>query len=158
MPPVSVSMDNIKVLSREQDWMRCKVKEAIHIKQTAPTWTESRGLGYQLQPTYGQIIPWSEPNNPTWPLRDHESCNHFTPSSKVSKIYQLSYWALELWITYSLLQYIVCWNGEHMVTERNWLLKCIEKNNLDNVKINHYSYILTWCANVFSCIIVNLLD
>ena len=29
----SVSMSNIKVLSREPEWQRRKVKEAIHIKQ-----------------------------------------------------------------------------------------------------------------------------
>ena len=33
----SVFMDNLRVLDREQDWMKRKVKEAIHIKQRAPS-------------------------------------------------------------------------------------------------------------------------
>ena len=50
----SVSMDNLRVLDREQDWLKRKVKEAIHIKQRAPSM--SRDQGYQLPPIYGQII------------------------------------------------------------------------------------------------------
>ena len=33
----TVTMDNLRVLDREQDWMKRKVKEAIHIKQRAPS-------------------------------------------------------------------------------------------------------------------------
>ena len=33
----SVSMDNLRVLDREQDWLKRKVKEAIHVKQRAPS-------------------------------------------------------------------------------------------------------------------------
>ena len=44
----SVFMDNLNVLDREQDWMKRKVKEAIHIKQGAPSM--SRDQGYQLPP------------------------------------------------------------------------------------------------------------
>ena len=63
----SVPMDNLKVLDREQDWMKRKVQEAIHIKQRAPSM--NRAQGYQLSPIYGQIItrPPSKPNR----LHDH---------------------------------------------------------------------------------------
>ena len=66
-------MDNLKVLDREQDWMKRKVKKAIHIKQTEPSM--NRDQGYQLPPIYGQIIPRpppSEPNHPPWSLRDQD--------------------------------------------------------------------------------------
>ena len=33
----TVTMANLRVLDREQDWMKRKVKEAIHIKQRAPS-------------------------------------------------------------------------------------------------------------------------
>ena len=61
----SVSMDNLKVLDREQEWMKRKVKEAIHIKQRAPTM--NRDQGYQLSPIYGQIIPRPPPSEPNYP-------------------------------------------------------------------------------------------
>ena len=44
----SVSKNNIKVLCREQEWHRHKVK-AIHIKQQGPTMNHDQG--YQLPPT-----------------------------------------------------------------------------------------------------------
>ena len=61
----SVSMDNLRVLDREQDWMKRKVKEAIHIKQRAPSM--NRDQGYQLPPIYGQIIPRPPPPEPNHP-------------------------------------------------------------------------------------------
>ena len=54
-----VSMDNLRVLDREQDWLERKVKEAIHIKQRGPSM--NRDQGYQLPPIYGQIIPRPPP-------------------------------------------------------------------------------------------------
>ena len=69
----SVSMANLRVLDREQDWLKHKVKEAIHIKQRAPSM--NRDQGYQLPPIYGQIIPRPpppEPNHPPWSLRDQD--------------------------------------------------------------------------------------
>ena len=51
----SVSKNNIRVLSREQEWHRRKVKEAIYIKQHGPTM--NRDQGYQLPPIYTQILP-----------------------------------------------------------------------------------------------------
>ena len=39
----SVSMDNLGVLDREQDWMKRKVKEAIHIKQRATSMNRDKG-------------------------------------------------------------------------------------------------------------------
>ena len=61
----SVSMDNLRVLAREQDWLKRKVKEAIHIKQRAPSM--NRDQGYQLPPIYGQIIPRPPPPEPNHP-------------------------------------------------------------------------------------------
>ena len=49
----SVSIGKVKVLAREQEWMRHKVKEAIHIKQGA--FYMNIDQGYQLPPIYGQI-------------------------------------------------------------------------------------------------------
>jgi len=51
----SVSIQNVKVLAREKQWHRRKVKEAIYIKQRAPTM--NRDQGYQLPPIYNQLIP-----------------------------------------------------------------------------------------------------
>ena len=53
----SVSTNNVRVLSREQEWHRRKVKEAIYIKQQGPTM--NRDQGYQLPPPpiYSQILP-----------------------------------------------------------------------------------------------------
>ena len=51
----SVSWDNTKVLAREQDWLKRKVKEAIYIKQQRPIM--NRDQGYQLPSIYGHIIP-----------------------------------------------------------------------------------------------------
>ena len=50
-----VSKNNITVLSREQEWHRRKVKEAIYIKQQGPTM--NRDQRYQLPPIYTQILP-----------------------------------------------------------------------------------------------------
>ena len=61
----SVSMDNLRVLDREQDWLKRKVKEAIHIKQRAPSM--NRDQGYQLPPIYSQIIPRPPPPEPNHP-------------------------------------------------------------------------------------------
>ena len=61
----SVSMDNLRVLDRVQDWMKRKVKEAIHIKQRAPSM--NRDQGHQLPPIYGQIIPRPPPPEPNHP-------------------------------------------------------------------------------------------
>ena len=46
-------MDNLKLLDREQDWLKSKVKEAIHIKQRAPSM--NRDQGYQLPHIYGSF-------------------------------------------------------------------------------------------------------
>ena len=44
----SESMNNIKVLNRDQEWHRRKVKEAIYIKQQGSTM--NRDQGYKLPP------------------------------------------------------------------------------------------------------------
>ena len=44
----SVSLDNTKVLTREPQWTKRKVKEAIYIKKSAPSM--NREQGYQLPP------------------------------------------------------------------------------------------------------------
>ena len=61
----SVSVGNLRVLDREQDWMKRKVKKAIHIKQRAPSM--NRDQGFQLPPNYGQIIPRPPPPEPNHP-------------------------------------------------------------------------------------------
>ena len=68
-----LEMDNLRDLDKEEDCMKHKVKEAIHIKQRASSM--NRDQGYQLPSIYGQIIPRpppSEPNHPTWSLRDQD--------------------------------------------------------------------------------------
>ena len=52
----SVSKSNISVPSREQEWHRHKVKEAIYIKQHGLTVTMNHDQGYQLPPIYTQIL------------------------------------------------------------------------------------------------------
>ena len=68
--------------------MKHKVKEAIHIKQKAPSM--NRDQGYQLPPIYGQIIPRPEPTLiiAWWRSAEGRSKrrNRFTLISKVSKI------------------------------------------------------------------------
>ena len=44
----SVSRDNMNVITREEDWLKRKVKEAIYISQKRPT--INGDLGYQLHP------------------------------------------------------------------------------------------------------------
>ena len=44
-----------QILVRELDRHRCKVKEAIQIRQRRPT--KNRDQGYQLPPVYDKIIP-----------------------------------------------------------------------------------------------------
>ena len=51
----SVSMKNTEVLTRESNWHKRKVKEAIYIKQRAPTM--NRDQGYHLPAIYNQSIP-----------------------------------------------------------------------------------------------------
>ena len=51
----SVSMKNTKVLTRESNWHKRKVKEAIDIKHRAPTM--NRNQGHHLPAIYNQIIP-----------------------------------------------------------------------------------------------------
>ena len=67
----SVSKNNIRVLSREQEWHRRKVKEAIYIKQHGPTM--NRDQGNQLPPIYNQILPpVSGSSHRQQPMRDQD--------------------------------------------------------------------------------------
>ena len=50
----SVSLDNTKVLTREPQWTKRKVKEAILIKKRAPSM--NREQVYQLPPIYHQLL------------------------------------------------------------------------------------------------------
>ena len=50
----SVSLDNTKVLTREPQWTKRKVKEAIYIKKNAPSMNRERG--YHLPPIYHQLL------------------------------------------------------------------------------------------------------
>ena len=77
---------NLRVLDREQDRMRRKAKEAIHIKQRAPSMNLVQG--YQVPPIYGQIIPRppSEPNHSPWSLRDQDLLKAGRNVAIVSKV------------------------------------------------------------------------
>ena len=66
----SVSKNNIKVLCREQEWHRRKVKEAIYFKQHGPTM--NRDHGYQLPPIYTQILPPVSGSSHRQPMRDQD--------------------------------------------------------------------------------------
>ena len=60
----SVSLDNTKVLTREPQWTKRKVKEAIYIKKSAPSM--NREQGYQLPPIYHQhLLPEQFPRKKT---------------------------------------------------------------------------------------------
>ena len=50
----SVSLDNTKVLSREPQWTKRKVKESIYVKKSTPSM--NREQGYQLPPIYHQLL------------------------------------------------------------------------------------------------------
>ena len=50
----SVSLDNTKVLTREPQWTKRKVKEAIYIKKSAPSMNSEQW--YQLPPIYHQLL------------------------------------------------------------------------------------------------------
>ena len=64
----SVSMKNTKVLTRESNWHKRKEKEAIYIKQRAPTM--NRDQGYHLPAIYNQIIPPKSEATHMTPVRD----------------------------------------------------------------------------------------
>ena len=49
-----VSLDNTKALTREPQWTKRKVKEAVYIKKNAPSM--NREQGYQLSPIYHQLL------------------------------------------------------------------------------------------------------
>ena len=51
----SVSLKTTKILTRESNWHKRKVKEAIYIRQRAPTMNIYQG--YHLPTIYNQIIP-----------------------------------------------------------------------------------------------------
>ena len=83
----SVSMDNVRVLDREQDWLKRKVKEAIHIKQRAPSMRPGLPVATHLWSDHSATTTtWAE--SPTLIIAWSRSAggNRFTLSSKVSKI------------------------------------------------------------------------
>ena len=64
----SVSKKNIKMLTRESNWHKRKVEEAIYIKQRSPT--INRDQGYHLPATYYQIIPPKSDATHVTPVRE----------------------------------------------------------------------------------------
>ena len=50
----SVSLQNSKILCREADWIKRKVKESIYIREQNPDL--NRDQGYQLPPVYNQLL------------------------------------------------------------------------------------------------------
>ena len=64
----SVSMKNTKILTRESNWHKRKVKEAIYIRQRAPTM--NRDQGYHLPAIYNQIIPPKSEATHATPVRE----------------------------------------------------------------------------------------
>ena len=84
-----VSLDNTKVLTREPQWTKRKVKEAIYIKKSAPSM--NREQGYQLPPIYHQLLlPEQFPRKKTsrdqgFPMRGRNVVKFQEKRSKVSK-------------------------------------------------------------------------
>ena len=83
----SVSMKNTKVLTCESNWHKRKVKEAIYIKQRAPTMNTVQG--YHLPAIYNQIIPPKSEATHVTPVREQDDgskrhTHHRQLSSKVS--------------------------------------------------------------------------
>ena len=66
----SVSLTNTKVLAREEDWFKRKIKEAINIRQQQPS--INRDQGYHLPAIYSQILP------PISEFRHHDQNNIIT--------------------------------------------------------------------------------
>ena len=64
----SVSLRNSKILCREPDWIKRKVKESIYIKQRRPDM--NRDQGYQLPPVYDQILSVNNSNKQSTPSCD----------------------------------------------------------------------------------------
>ena len=52
----SVSLDNTKVLTREPQWTKRKVKEAIYIKESAPSINCEQGYQLPPPPIYHQLL------------------------------------------------------------------------------------------------------
>ena len=50
----TISLGNSKILCREPDWIKRKVKESIYIRQQHPNM--NRDQGYQLPPVYNQLL------------------------------------------------------------------------------------------------------
>ena len=64
----SVSTKNTKILTRESNWHKRKVKGAIYIKQKTPAM--NRDQGYHLPAIYNQIIPPKSEATHVTPVRE----------------------------------------------------------------------------------------
>ena len=79
----SVSMKNTKVLTRDSNWHKSNVKEAIYIRQRTPTMNIYQG--YYLPAIYNQSIPPKSEATHVTPVRERHLTLHVEKWSNQTK-------------------------------------------------------------------------